>query len=187
MLPRTDGDRHMGNYVGPFRIPTISFHQDRANDVRNGNQPEYNDSWCQAITHWELSDSLARWSDGTTNQLLFAEKHIPAQALSPSSDAHTSWNGGYQLTYEGNYASNATRVVSGDANMFARSPADTNTSNAGSQPQDREGRETIGSSHAGTVNILVGDASVRGMSKSTEPLLVWRLTHVFDGISVSLP
>jgi prepilin-type N-terminal cleavage/methylation domain-containing protein len=194
MLPRTDrsgaGDRrrHMNTFVGPFRLPSIAFHPTLQARIANGEQPEFSDAWNQGLIGWELNDTLGRWQDGTSNQLLFAEKHIPAHALRPTRSEHTKWNGGFQLTHEGNNAHNIARVVSGDASMFARAPNDPNTAQPTTvQPQEREGRETIGSSHPGVVNFLLGDASVRGISKTTDPLLIWRLTHVSDGVPVSLP
>ena len=182
MLPRTEGGmRNMGTYIGPFVIPTITF----APGVSG--QPDYGEGWNQRVADWEYSANISRWADGTSNQFLFAEKHIPAHALSPSTDQQTKWNGGFQTTYDANWAHNATRIVSGDADMFARSPQDPNTAGADWEPQRREGRETLGSSHPGTVNFLIGDGSVRGVSKTTQPLLVWQLTNVRDGTPVSLP
>jgi len=188
MLPRTDNDRHRDIFVGPFRIPSITFHPTRQAEIASGTQPNHPDAWCLALMDWQMNDTMGRWMDGTSNQLLFAEKHIPAHALRPARGEHTRWNGGYQNTYEGNRAHNIARIVSDDASMFARSPTDPNTAtHTNVQPQDREGRETLGSSHPGVVNFLLGDASVRGISKTTDPMLVWRLTNVADGTAVSLP
>jgi hypothetical protein len=46
---------------------------------------------------------------------------------------------------------------------------------------------SLGSYHSGVVNMLLGDGAVRGVSKTVDPVIIWRLTHVSDGISVSLP
>jgi hypothetical protein len=72
--------------------------------------------------------------------------------------------------------------------MFAQSPADPNTAqNTNVEPQTREGRETIGSSHPSVVNFLLGDGSVRGISKSTQPRLIWLMTNADNNETVSLP
>ena len=178
MIPRTENNqRNIGTYQGPFVIPSISYHSSMTG------QPAYD--WCQSIINWELNDSMGRWTDGTTNQLLFVEKHIPSDAMRPANDQQTRWNGGYQLVYEGNYAHGVSRIISAEADLFARSPAEPQT--LGKNPQDIEGRFTIGSSHPGVLNALVGDASVRGISKSTQPRIMWCLSLAIDGESVSLP
>jgi len=192
MLPRTDAGndrgRAMNAFVGPFRIPRIEFNNMARGSMHNGSQPDFSDDWSQSITDWTLNVTLASWRDGTTNQLLFAEKHIPSVALNPGNDESTSWNGGFQLTAESNFAHNIARVVSQHTDMFARSPQIAQT-RENVQPEDvaLRGRFTLGSSHPGVVNFLVGDASVRSVSSTTSPLVIWQLTNVSDGASVSLP
>ena len=44
----------------------------------------------------------------------------------------------------------------------------------------------IGSAHPGIINALLGDGSVRAVSVTTEPMLMWQLGCAFDGASVSL-
>ena len=180
----SNDDRDKSTFIGPFRIPAITHHPS------NSGQPfdSDNDRWCQGIVDWTYRDTLSRWQNrGTTNQLLFAEKHIPAHALRPTTGAHSRWNGGYQLTYVGDENHNIARHTSGDAGMFARSPTDPLTESFGLTPQGIEGRCTIGSSHPMVVNFLIGDASVRGVSKSTQPIIIWYLTSVEHSESVSLP
>jgi hypothetical protein len=172
--------------MSPFRVPSLTHHPQ--NTANNG-LPDTNDNWCQNIVDWTYQDTIGRWNPrGTSNQLIFAEKHIPAHAIRPTRDQHTKWNGGYQCVYNGNLASNIARITSADPNMFAQSPADPNTAqNTNVEPQSREGRETLGSSHPAVVNFLLGDGSVRGISKSTQPRLIWLLTNVDAVESVSLP
>jgi len=77
-------------------------------------------------------------------------------------------------------------------NMIARSPEDPGTDtnsnyNNGALTMAGDQGYHLGSSHPGTLNTLIGDGSVRGVAKTTEPDLIWRLTYVNDGVSVPLP
>jgi hypothetical protein len=180
--------RNQATFIGPFKIPTLVFHPTRQADIAN-NSYNNDTKWCRAIVDWEIGYTMeGRWQDGTSNQLLFGEKHIPAQALRPVESQHTKWNGGYQAITDGNGAANTTRLVSGEARLFARSTKDPNTTlNPLIEPQNVEGYETLGSSHPMVINALLGDGTVRAISKSTQPLLVWRMTNVSDGNTVVLP
>jgi len=185
MTTRTDDQRHRDLFVGPFRVPSVTF---APGSPRDGAQPEAGDAWNQAIVDWQINDTMGRWRDGTSNQFLFAEKHIPTWALRPISGYGARWNGGYQLTFTDGLAYNIARPVSSDARLFARSPTDPNTQTRNRDPHGaQEGREMLGSSHPNVVNFLLGDGSVRAVSKTTQPFLIWQLTHVSDGVSVSLP
>ena len=178
----SNDQRHRSTHIGPFKLPELTFF-----GRPNLAGADYGDEWCRSITDWRYTDTMSRWSDGTTNQLLFSEKHIPTWALTSTSNEGMAWNGGYQLPYNGDYAHNIARHVWESGNVFARSPADTNTSTNNLNPQDREGQYTLGSSHPGIVTALVGDGSVRSVSKTTQPALMWNLTYVNSGQSVTLP
>jgi len=171
-------DQAQENFHSPFKIPSITWHPGLS-----GN-PDHD--WKRGTVNWTYDKTFAYWRDGTSNQLCISEKHIPAWALSAETNPGTSWNGSYLIVFNDNFAHNAGRIVSHNAELFARSPMESGTANT-IEPQSVEGRFTLGSSHTGIVNVLVGDGSVRSISKTTEPILMWRLTHVSDGVAVSLP
>jgi prepilin-type processing-associated H-X9-DG protein len=142
---------------------------------------------------------MAYWQRGTSNQLVFSEKHIPAHALRPTQHVRAEqsrWNGSYVYSGRGEYAHNVARVV-WDRDVFASSPKQPETALppnggphadvAGITGGGLEGRFTLGSSHPGTVNMLLGDGSVRGVSKTTQSRLMWDLTNAVDGDAASLP
>ena len=173
------------NFCGPLRIPAITYiawwpYSPGLNPGR-----DYAIQETCGIESWKLRDTFARWSDGTSNQLVLGEKHIPSWAQSDQSMTGMAWNGGYQFTFRENAAHNVARFVSGHANMMAGGPNDPVTRDNTISPQDIVGQCTLGSSHSGIVNFLVGDGSVHSISKTMNPLMLWRITAVNDGASVS--
>jgi hypothetical protein len=193
---------NMRTFVGPLRLPNITsistaaMISDKANPGQN-----YNDAnrtlWARSISDWTYNDTFAYWQRGTSNQLVFGEKHIPEHALRPRQSEQARWNGGYQFIWEGAKVCNVARCVSDHADLFAKSPQQPETARRSNiDPQwggdtttngGLEGRFTLGSSHPGMVNFLIGDGSVRGIPKTTNPRLVWDLTNAVDSATASLP
>ena len=143
--------------------------------------------WHATVADWQHERNLTYWQDGTSNQIVFLEKHIPAWALRSNFEAGIDWNGSWIHLWNDNRAHNIARFVSNSAEMIARSPQEPGTMRADIRPQGVEGRFTIGSSHPAVISTLLGDGSVRGVSKTTDPNTIWRLSHVSDGVAVSLP
>ena len=184
-LQNSNGPQNEGAYFSPFRVPHIVWTRARvtANPGLNAGP-----GWRLSIADWTYNRDFGYWQDGTSNQFIFMEKHIPQWATRGTSDHAGRWNGGWTHTEDGNRGFNIARPVSNRANMIARSPADPGTLRADLNPGGApEGDFTIGSSHPSVINTLLGDGSVRGVSKTTDPMMIWRLSHVSDGVSVSLP
>ena len=177
-----DGFTHL-QFRGPFRTPALTW---RAGTPSNGIvPPTTNDGQANLITNWTPNDDLSYWQDGTSNQIIFTEKHIPAWALRGTTHEAAKWNGSYMYTRRGPHAWGIARFVNyHNADLIARSPMDTPTENT--QISSTTGHN-LGSSHAGVISTLIGDGSVRGVSKTTAPTVMWYLTCVNDGTSVSLP
>jgi len=169
-------------FCGPLRIARLTFWEYVPNPSPGVHY--YFKEIC-GIQSWSLRDSMSRWSDGTSHQLVLGEKHIPAWAYSDTSLPGLAWNGGWQFTSRDNAAHNVARFVSGHANTIAKSPNDPLTRKNTVSPQDIVGQCTLGSSHSGIINVLVGDGSVQSVSKTISPLTLWHFTAVNDGSSVS--
>jgi hypothetical protein len=173
----------LGKFVGPLRIPNLVF----ANGV-NGTDAERNAY--DDIISWTLRDTFGWWSDGTSNQLVFGEKHIPAQALSGTLNSDMSWNAGFLATWKGIDNCNIARFVySGTAalpssTLIAKSPNETATQG---DVYAHAGTYQLGSSHAGVLNFLIGSGSVHTIPKSVSSEVIFRLSYVNDGNVVSLP
>jgi hypothetical protein len=177
--------RDLEKFVGPLRIPNFVFANGK--DGTNVSRDDYDD-----INSWTPRDTFEWWSDGTSNQLIFGEKHIPAGALSGTSDNDMRWNAGYLVNHQGAESCNIARFVySGTAELpsstlFAKSPNEPATQNGAVDPYET-GTYQLGSSHAGVVNFLTGSGSVHSISKSVSTELIFRLTYVNDGNVASLP
>ena len=150
---------------------------------------------------WQPRDSMAWWSDGTSNQFLMAEKHIPVAALNICEGAEGSktlqdlgqanslgysWdcgmgtaNGSVRLGFHHVARAAVTRQGSSPYDVIARSP------NLGDQ--EHALRAGFGSWHPGICHFLIGDGSVRAVSVTTRPTLIARLTDTQDGHPVMLP
>ena len=172
-------------FRGPFTIPQITWHPQRTGS------PECGGGWSRSLVDWTYDKNFAYWRDGSSNQLCIAEKHVPSWALSDETENGAYWHGSYLYAARENFAHNGGRIVSQHADLIARSTTETSTNNPNQSPHgdswQLEGRFTLGSSHAGVLNALVGDGAIRSVSKMTDPTIMWRLTNVSDGVAVSLP
>jgi len=168
-------------FVGPFRVAqTLGL-----NDTNGGNAE-------LEAANWRPRDSFARWSDGTSNQIIFGEKHLrPAEFQQCAAGDGSVWDcsyfysaGGHQEFGNGRHAAAMTRV-------FARGPNDN--------PGDVTRHRAFGSSHPGIINFAFGDGSIRGISTTTQTndgngnnvyladmAVFTRLVHTHDGLGGSL-
>jgi len=111
---------------------------------------------------------MSRWVDGTSNQIIFGEKHIPIGIM--GTDA-VAWR--HDQNYLAATDSNGRDWAIGRAVAEAyplASPRDTH------MPQ-----RYFGSWHAGVCNFAMGDGSVRAISVTAPGKVVGSLVHVSDG------
>jgi len=171
-------------FRGPFRRATLTF--SAPYDGTNGGYWP----WCTSMS---FNTSIALWADGTSNQIIFGEKHIPAWALEQSTSPGYSWDisylsGGWDWLNTG-FARVALDWPAANFQVIARSP------NESGIPTDAHVNDArffysqygFGSSHPGIVNFALGDGSVRGVSVSVPPSIIANLSDVSDGNPVSLP
>ncbi len=154
---------HINNNFGPFRVAVLNGSNVDASSPR---------------------DPLGYWADGTSNQLLFGEAHIPANRMNVCKSA--SW--WTQADCSALTSHGATRGYVRPvhpAHRLARGPQDYTGDSNGHSPITGYG---FGSCHTGTCNFLLGDGSVQAFSTtvSMEKVLV-PMTNTADGESVSIP
>jgi prepilin-type N-terminal cleavage/methylation domain-containing protein len=144
---------------------------------------------------WTPANSFASWVDGTSNQIIIGEKHIPSNALGECSAgsgttekvfiADCSYmNTGY------NKWGSMHRIVkrySGAANLLTTNPKERsegiNTS-PDCRPNDGYG---FGSYHTGIVQFLVGDGSVHAIASGVTEDILFMLSDTKDGGVVAVP
>ncbi|MGL4944620.1 MAG: DUF1559 domain-containing protein [Thermoguttaceae bacterium] len=128
-------------------------------------------------------DKMSWWKDGSSNQLVVGEKHVPQDVIGKcdgNAGLHTQGDCSI-FTVAGWGAPSAVRQM-GDGQRLAKGPNDYLSPN---NPFHNYG---FGSSHAGVCNFLLGDGAVRSVSNTTPmDTILCPLSDVSDGESVSLP
>ena len=172
-------ERYRRNFeVSPLRLPTLAFCPELE-------KPGSTAGHSRSIMNWSFTDKMDRWADGTSNQFIFAEKHIPKWAINGDTTEKASWDGGWHCVFFATSAGNTARLVPLKGNLRGFNQ-EWPPPNQKFENQD-ELQHLIGSAHPGILaNVLVGDGSVRPLWLDMEPEMIWRLTHV-KGIAIELP
>ena len=161
---------------GPFRQANLTV---QSNGDTNGNT-------------WEPQDDFARMADGTSNQIVFGEKHIPLGMVGQcrnDADGSTNVNGWGDCSY----LTIGERRCAGSARLvrhrFALTGWNVNVRPGivpASAPYNTHYQNAaFGSYHTGVCNFLVGDGSVQALSVTMLPDMLAALGTVNDGVSVS--
>jgi prepilin-type N-terminal cleavage/methylation domain-containing protein len=178
----------VNRHYGPFRVAEVTVDNNR-------------------VTSWTPRDTMAWWQDGTSNQIIVSEKHIPEISFKKCS--FTLATNPEESLFDCSYLSMAAN--SNDANKMRADKAahawvlPTNRQNSAfggravargdsTEPLTTAyawsyngSSSTLGSAHPGSFNLLLGDGSVRGFPKTINPDILPRLTHASDGVTVQLP
>lgn len=154
--------RFPDKFIGPFRVSTFA-----GTDYKS----------------WRPRDTLSWWQDGTSNQFIIGEKHIPQSRIRTCTNTPFGYIDCSYLFADGNNELHIGRPASMaiSQGVIARSSFIGDTS--GSPENDF----SFGSFHPGICQFALGDGSVRGISVNTKPLTFCRLCDVQDGIAETLP
>jgi prepilin-type processing-associated H-X9-DG protein len=151
---------------GPFRAAKVTG---------DSNLSDHN-----KIRNWEpRGETMASWLDGTSNQIIFAEKHVPQWARKTASNQAYSWNGSYLMSWTDYRAGGYARLVTNQTDLIAKSPSDIAVNTQ--LPVNTSAQYFYGSYHAGTLNVLLGDGSVQGVSKTVDTQNFYNSCHISDG------
>jgi hypothetical protein len=138
---------------------------------------------------WIPSNDFSYWQDGTSNQIVIGEKHIPYSQLQKwvYRNKVSSPDGSYMFVEEWEpHFHSFSRVLSkykdSAVPILASGPKDRD--DGSKVPQDHYG---FGSYHTGICNFLIGDGSVHAFPITTGDDVLFMLSDVSDGGTVSLP
>ena len=175
----------------PARLPVVA----------SGSSPNGYELAASNANGWRPRDTFAWWADGTSNQLVIGEKHIPLGKLNicnvtpggslfdhgdcgylrTGGTCSAAWLRAFAVGFDGNFTT---------PNSFTRLPICSAGDFKKTDTQDYAPMQqySFGSYHTSVSNFLYGDGSVHAISTTTPvfPLLT-ALTIVNDGQSVSLP
>ncbi len=163
------------------------------------------------VTGYETRDTMAWWQDGTSNQVIVAEKFIPAEGVGrcgnfdftagqPTENyisLDCSYLGSISDTASTGFRSDMTHYIymslSHTDNMntgkpIARNPYEkVGTGGSGPRWPFETNSPNLGSFHPGVINILLGDGSCRSFPVTVNPNIINQLTCVNDGATVAMP
>lgn len=190
-----------GNHKGPFRGAKY-----RVEPTTVALNAKYDPTTVQLMS-WEGRDGLNWLKDGTTNTLLFAERHVPSAFVGQCDYGATRTAPGYNrykvdCSYlTGYYETDGDHTIAvfgitqtpalASGNVYAGKNV-APSYKYGSNPET-EGDITawhsysFGSSHPGTFNAVLGDGSVRGISVTVNTTILTQYAAVRDGNAAQLP
>ncbi|MDR0705254.1 MAG: DUF1559 domain-containing protein [Planctomycetaceae bacterium] len=141
--------------------------------------------------NYKLTAKFDRWQDGTTNQLIFGEKHIPTTKLKNEGGATIAatagggvWDGSY-LFISAASPNHVVRLIHARNNGAAA--ADDFGLVRNKEATDNYAQWGFGGYHGSIVNFCLGDASVHGISATVSPTILAYLADINDSHSTSLP
>jgi hypothetical protein len=145
---------------------------------------------------WTSANAFSSWIDGTSNQVIIGEKHIPSNAIGvceiragTTADKVFTSDCSYLTTDGGRWGALMRRIsrFSDLPGILTNSPKDKSegrNSAPDCRPNDGYG---FGSYHPGICNFLIGDGSVHSFPNTTADDILFMLSDVRDGGVVSLP
>jgi prepilin-type N-terminal cleavage/methylation domain-containing protein len=153
------------------------------------------------VTSWEPRDTISFWSDGTSNTIIMGERHVPASRMGECENISDTSSGGRwkrDCSYLAAYVSDGGTHTGTRHDIYGFVIAvnsDTQTiviptnPNYGSNVTNEMPFRTygFGATHTATFNVLIGDGSVFGITKSVNMQIIRCLSAVNDGEAVSIP
>jgi hypothetical protein len=193
-----------GDLHGPIRLADVTWFDGVSHGWDGGSYVA-----AYGVKGYTPPDEIAWLKDGTSNQLIAGEKHIPRWALGGETREARSWDGGVfgagdTVGDSGNdrYGEvyNLGRIIThpdcGHAAFAGNGQSWKDESNIPDGAPEGTGiwlegwagtNRAWGSSHTGTCTFLVGDGSVKSLSVTINDLLLYGLSYVDDGQGHTLP
>jgi prepilin-type processing-associated H-X9-DG protein len=145
---------------------------------------------------WNPRDTFAWWADGTSNQIVIGEKHIPFGKLDecdPAKGSAFAYDCSILCAHNNtdNSAQHGRVIQMGVVSATDSTPYHRQGVRL-FRPQDHVTGVVVrdsgfGSYHAGTCNFLLGDGSVQAFSNTIGPEALSTWANVSSGKTVTLP
>jgi prepilin-type N-terminal cleavage/methylation domain-containing protein/prepilin-type processing-associated H-X9-DG protein len=134
------------------------------------------------VTGWRGQVTLSSIGDGTSNTLMFGEKHLPRVSLNADIGDGSIYNGDHHRTVARTAGTGPSSSAAGGpwAYDLGRGPNDVG---GGAERYQR----VFGSWHTGVCNFALADGSVRAIPNATPADLLGRLSTRNDGTVVAVP
>ncbi len=181
---------HINGQGGPFRV---ALHAIQTPGTRDPNR-------------WVPRDTFAWFQDGTSNQIVAGEKHIPLNRIDVCRNDRTTDGtldnvapNAHDCSYMGgglNRSLSVSRAIrrscptgsnDGDPNTWGGNINGIHRIDDAQSDTAHFQDIGFGSMHPGSSQILFGDGSIRAFPPTIQPLIIGLLTFAFDGTSVNLP
>jgi hypothetical protein len=172
---------HVDRHFGPLRVAIITT--TKSSGVRD-------------FSKWEPRDTMAWLSDGTSNQFLVGEKHIPIGRLGISKTgsagaANQCFTADMTYITTGRWAAGAARSVKSNLYRFSNSSDGqddkdssgtyVNCVNTNHDGSGRSGHYGFGSWHPGICPFALADGSVKAFPNTTSDAVIRAFGKVIDG------
>jgi len=183
--------------TGPFRVMKSSVSPVLASGTVNDYGNYGLSNAIDNLNSWGPRDSMSWWSDGTSNQFLAGERHIPPKALGQCGLENNMFyyaDCGYQtlgwtrgLSSARSFCRYYESDAASDYGYSMNTPVPLSQANDNNDPSSGTYASGFGSSHTGVCQFVLGDGSVTGVSVTTAMPILFSYAVVNDGRSVSIP
>jgi hypothetical protein len=172
---------HITPHWGPLRVAIITT--TKASGV-------------QDFSKWEPRDTMAWLTDGTSNQFIMGEKHIPFNRLGVSKTGSAGtvnqcFTADTTYITTGRWAAGAARSIKSNLYRLANSSdwqedqdssgTYVNCVNSNYDSNGRSGHYGFGSWHPGICSFVMADGAVRAFSNTTSDVVIRAFGKVIDG------